>query len=317
MNENKKINVKFKDKENNLAKLQIEITHRNGYLEFSMSGEYNNGMGQCLDSIRPADNNQKRLIEIWKKYHLNGMNAGTPKQTKKLQEIEYESYDNACLFLDSFDATGKPITAFDLEKIHKAKEKVKTKISDKQKEISILTKKQEEMKVDGLTNDCWIVIKDLNIKEFSGHSFGAVRKFFDKQSKIKNVELFDLNKLLEQINKKTLLYDYGTDKILYKYGATWHKTDLPKDLWEEVLKLKINIEKIEESKKVKGGNWEDITDYKIVALGKHLKLEPKEAETDIKGTQDGVYSYCGIDYYVLTKDEAQNKTEEYLGDELW
>jgi len=51
-----------------------------------MSGEYNNGMGQCLDSIRPADNNQKRLIEIWKAYHLNGMNAGTPKQAKNYKK---------------------------------------------------------------------------------------------------------------------------------------------------------------------------------------------------------------------------------------
>jgi len=114
-----------------------------------------------------------------------------------------------------------------------------------------------------------------------------------------------------------MLYDRGTDGKLYKYGGTWHRRELLKNLWEEITTLKTNIEKFDNSQKITGGNWKDIDDYKIVALGKHLKLEPKEAETDIKGTQDGVYSYCGIDYYVLTKDEAQNKTEEYLGDELW
>ena len=35
--------------------------------------------GQCYDSIQemyPNDKKVQRIIEIWKKYHLNGMNAG-------------------------------------------------------------------------------------------------------------------------------------------------------------------------------------------------------------------------------------------------
>lgn len=60
--------------------------------------------GQCVEYIAglfPKDKKAQRMMEIWKRYHLNDMRAGTPKQEdylreKELQGWEYKSYKNAC-----------------------------------------------------------------------------------------------------------------------------------------------------------------------------------------------------------------------------
>jgi len=311
-----KTNVKFKDKDNNLFDVKFEITQRNGYPEFTMSGEGNGSMGQCDNGIKPKNPQQKRLLELWDLYHLNGLNAGTPKQTEMIEEMknktEYD-YDKAKAYLNSFDKDGKPITNFDLIEIEQERKDIQERIDEVEKEIKILEEKAEEYKGQG---DCWIVVKDLNIKEFVNGFFGA-KQFFKKQILIRNKKLEDLKKILEKAQEKTLLYDYGTDGKLYQYGAIWHRVDLPENLWEEVEQLVKEIEEIEEKTKTKGGEWEDLHDYKKVALGKHLELEPNEAEEDIEEERDGVYSYCGTEYLVLTESEAHDRCEEYLGDELW
>lgn len=49
--------------------------------------------GQCLDTVKPYFKHNKlyNLIEdLWEKYHLNDMNAGTPEQEKCLKEHEDE-----------------------------------------------------------------------------------------------------------------------------------------------------------------------------------------------------------------------------------
>lgn len=81
--------ISFIDAEKNLFKLKIEI--KNG--ELSISGECGNSFGQCYDSIKPANPEQARIVEIWKTYHLNGMHAGTEKQEKILKGF-YGDYDD-------------------------------------------------------------------------------------------------------------------------------------------------------------------------------------------------------------------------------
>ena len=52
-------------------------------LEFSASGTYNRGGGQCLHHIAkayPSDSMVQRIAAVWSKWHLNGMRAGTPVQ---------------------------------------------------------------------------------------------------------------------------------------------------------------------------------------------------------------------------------------------
>ena len=92
--------------------IDFELKETEKGLCFSASGlhdyQYDNyrddwdyqGGGQCLDSIAKdyADNQDvKTIVKLWKKHHLNDMNAGTPRQTKYLESLgEYKSYDWAC-----------------------------------------------------------------------------------------------------------------------------------------------------------------------------------------------------------------------------
>jgi len=74
--------VKFKDKKGNLAVVEVNLEQQEKGLVFSASGEYKGSMGQCLDSIEPKNEPQNALIDLWKKYHLNDMNAGCIHQDK-------------------------------------------------------------------------------------------------------------------------------------------------------------------------------------------------------------------------------------------
>ena len=62
--------VSFLDKNNHRAIIEVEITTRNGYHEFSASGQHMDSMGQCLDRIKPKGINQVVLVKLWKEYHL-------------------------------------------------------------------------------------------------------------------------------------------------------------------------------------------------------------------------------------------------------
>src|SRR5574344_1213081 len=49
--------------------------------------------GQCLNNgvlknIAPRNSKEKAVIEMWKKYHLNDMHAGTPAQEAALADFE-------------------------------------------------------------------------------------------------------------------------------------------------------------------------------------------------------------------------------------
>ena len=57
--------------------------------ELSICAQVACSSGQCLDHIiaTPA---QYKLIEFWKKYHLNTMRAGTKKQMDALEAVQKE-----------------------------------------------------------------------------------------------------------------------------------------------------------------------------------------------------------------------------------
>jgi antirestriction protein len=78
--------ISFLDAEGHRATITAEITHRNGYPEFIASGTYVGHAGQCLDEIKPTNTAQKHLIDLWKNWHLNGMNTGTPEQEAAIKE---------------------------------------------------------------------------------------------------------------------------------------------------------------------------------------------------------------------------------------
>lgn len=67
--------TKFVDADNNKWEIKAEITHRNNYNEFTMSGK----SGQCQNSINPEGDSQKELIRIWEEWHLNGRSNHLPE----------------------------------------------------------------------------------------------------------------------------------------------------------------------------------------------------------------------------------------------
>lgn len=77
------------------AALTWELRDDGGKLEFSACGEVWNHLktdivqgGQCVDELAalfPRDVLAQRIRATWSRYHLNGMNAGTPEQSAALE----------------------------------------------------------------------------------------------------------------------------------------------------------------------------------------------------------------------------------------
>jgi len=311
----KKLNIKFKDKNNNLCNIDCKLSSDD---KFSISGECNRHYGQCLDEINPLTKNQKRLIEIWRNYHLNDMNAGTPKQTELLNQMQdkYE-YDLALQFLDSYDNDLNPISAFNLIKINQERTKVKEKLTILNSELFIINEEKIKQKSYNNGRDYWVIIKELNIKECK-HTYTDTLQYFKKLILKKEIEIKKQTELLNEVNNMTMKYDYGIDNKLYKYGATWHKNKLPVDLFKELKNIKIEIEKFNIENKNDGGEWSDITDNKIITLAKYLNISPNEAIEDITTTiKNEIYTYCGIEYYVLTENEANILAEQQIDTDYW
>ena len=73
--ENYKNTIEFIDEAKRRAIVDIEITNRNKYPEFTMSGRYEGSWGQCLDSVKPKGLYQTQLIELWHDYHLKNVSS--------------------------------------------------------------------------------------------------------------------------------------------------------------------------------------------------------------------------------------------------
>lgn len=114
MKTNKKFTVSFLDKNRIKADVELNITYRNGYKEFTMSAHHNGHYGQCQDNIVPANEHQKALLEL-DKYHLNGMKPGTDEQMAIVNRMKKYDFDKAVKLLKKkrkytvkHPQTGKP-----------------------------------------------------------------------------------------------------------------------------------------------------------------------------------------------------------------
>jgi hypothetical protein len=108
------------------ATVEVELrNNRSGLPVFSVMANIGNGSrwiqsGQCLDTImndyrfkNPANKIVfDEIYNLWKKYHLNDMNAGTPKQTAAIKEgfdawrkeLGYDAdFTNKCRYLQSIN----------------------------------------------------------------------------------------------------------------------------------------------------------------------------------------------------------------------
>ena len=108
----------------NHNKFTIEVEVKDG--RFSASGDWGQSSGQCLDSIKPLNDAQKQLVDIWTKYHLNDMHAGTEKQEDLLRSEDFEAELEKCLDeIESLeeDRKGEPLDLEDDELIILIEEK--------------------------------------------------------------------------------------------------------------------------------------------------------------------------------------------------
>lgn len=82
----------------NEVTIEVELREREKGLELSICGNVWNNIktdvysgGQNYDTILelfPNRKKVKRIVEVWKEYHLNGMNAGTKRQKNYIKELE-------------------------------------------------------------------------------------------------------------------------------------------------------------------------------------------------------------------------------------
>lgn len=111
--------------------VEVELRETEKGKEFSVCGKVWNHLhtdiimgGQCLDSIAKYVKNDtfKLIYKMWKKYHLNGMHAGTHAQEEaleeavksgKLERYGANNYTETCDYLKSIglyevEYNGKP-----------------------------------------------------------------------------------------------------------------------------------------------------------------------------------------------------------------
>lgn len=108
----------------NEAEIEWELKDSPNGPEFSASGgvwdkrkhDYET-CGQCLDTIAqlfPGDAKVQRIVKVWREWHLNGMNAGTPEQTAAICAWEAEGnrydYTAACEMLRARGLYEVPLT---------------------------------------------------------------------------------------------------------------------------------------------------------------------------------------------------------------
>lgn len=264
--------VKFKDASGNVANIELEITHCNGYAEFTAHGDYSNGGGQIVDNIKPKNEPQKKLIELWNTYHLNGMNAGTKKQSAVLKAYKEKTntkqldYDGQKEVLNNHGANGEALTVFELKSINEQREEIKgriTIIKEKVNKLNLASSKLVLIAKSFQMGGQWVKVPSevLNLprtkeRDINKHGY----KFYDsifKMDRDKKDLLSKAEKLTKQAEKievdelpavllKTMLFDVHPETGKpYQYGTEWITENLPLDIWEQVEKVVSDIEEAE------------------------------------------------------------------------
>lgn len=95
--------VVFKDGEGHRVSVTFELTKKDrnardwdtlekvtSYKSLSVSGNMSSGAGQIDYAISPATESQKKLLEMWRQYHLNDCQAGTKRQKEYFESDAYK-----------------------------------------------------------------------------------------------------------------------------------------------------------------------------------------------------------------------------------
>jgi hypothetical protein len=284
-----KTTVIFKDAKGNKVVFNAEITERNGYPEFTASGEYCGGLGQVFDHVEPATESQAKLIELWHKWHLNGLNSGTVKQSEIAKGL---NYDEALKALTAIDReTGK-------ESFFHYRPLV-DEIDVWKREIKII--------------DDWFIKASVSANDLERGIY-----YTDKRA-LYTRNLTDAEEAL----KSTLLYDIdpregANPHSLYKYGSAWLVRPLPEDFEDTLTELIETIEREEEEKAERLVTAEDIDLFNdftesetALALALMMGLNINEIE-DITEDGNNYWTVQGVSYLAGTDEEMDQAWDESL-----
>lgn len=277
--------LSFVDDKNQKIKVELEITNRNGYPEFTCSGSAAGHHGQMYDSIVPKNENQQIILDIWKKYHLNGMTAGTEAQINILKKCGSKEFQEQCDFLMGYNIKGKALSYQEVNDILKKTMFLQKRVNNLSKKIVDFEGFEKEWK--STTGNDWVKSKYEEIVEslskeksgLGGSNFVYNKKEFHhvdcryyKSSpycKLPNAyfaskgelteEYSKLQKELYSLKKSTALHDINPNtKELFKYGSAWIKSELPEDFEDTLNEL---CDSIEEEEKEEMLSKTKIVDY--------------------------------------------------------
>lgn len=236
-NEPKEWNVSFVDADHNRTEVKIEITYRNGYKEFSMTGDIAGSGGQCHDSIKPANDPQRELIKLWNQYHLNGMNAGTPKQQQITAGL---NYDESIQKLITTNKLCEPMEKEHAELMVKIWNEIESETLPPSEMLRTLRMGDREKR-----DFFWYNL----IARYGGNELILMAGDKKESLKDKAIRYF--------FAEETLLFDAHPETGQpYKYGSGWIKGELPEDIEEQVEQI---IEDIESKEEERAG--ESLSDY--------------------------------------------------------
>ena len=279
--------VIFKDAEGNKVVYNAEIrTGKDDKLTFAASGEYCGSLGQCFDRVRPRTDAQKQLIDLWQKYHLNDMKAGTERQGKYVAGL---SYDDACRKLASIERATEKESFLNYDAI-----------------IDDLRKYREEIRII----DDWFKKASCSADDIDN------AEYYKKTRAHYEVMFLEADRSL----KSSLLYDEDSRNPdeLYKYGSGWLYRSLPENFEDTLNDLIDQIEEEEENEKERPVNENDIdlfSDFDdsecAFALALMFGLAVNEIE-DIQENGDNSWTVQGIDYLAGDDSDMDDKWDEEL-----
>lgn len=297
------VNFELRNNSLNIQRSRATLQELNNKYELSVTGEGGCSCGQCYEYIAPRTPGQKQLLDIWHKYHLNNMSAGTVKQDDYLNSQEYRDDYNKFVDLfigydkehrQRFDKTNWDIFCKSLQIYPDYVEGVKTIILKYMSDNPIVY--ILGLTAHGLSHQ----IDDLYVK----YLFLAIHGLYN---------------------------DRG-----YKYGSGWLHDELPVDIEQQIDSLCDLIEQEEKSLSSElnpvfdMGNEDFVADeciiqqvmdlrqcdrseaMRFIALGMHLKYTFGDLNDtfNIEDSDLQLYTANGTQYYLGTEDELIQIAED-------
>lgn len=310
--------IKFKDLKNNKFTVNLELKNNE---RFSMTADGNGSLGQCHDLINPKNEEQKMLLDIWNKWHLNDMNAGTEEQEKELKSPEFEEFKkNYALNTDPHIKWARNLK----EQFSSFENYLKSVERYYKTETGFTYRTADKMDYDNMSNPrntkYWGKLKRNNIlaKKWVETKLSSELDHYEwSVMYLKHIGMYEV--------------EHPEKQEMFKYGHGWLTRQLPENFWNDLMTLCNTIETLEQESNtsasvvelVNNDEWDQLSDYndQHIALGYHLNLTVEELD-DIELSDYGYgnnvhFEVHGTEYYCGTESEITNAVKEYIEQTLW